>query len=407
MRAGRRCVLAVMLASACSGERALRESVSVRDSSGVRIVENRDVAWSSMAAWSVPTEPLQRLGAADADPGEEFHRVAGGVLLGDDRAVVADGGSQEIRWYGPSGARVARAGGRGQGPGEFSGLAALARMPGDSVLAYDVRLRRFTVLGPAGRLARVASLDVGDHVGMEFPSLEGVLQDGTVLLAGRIMDTGEMEEGPVRAAMPVYTVAPHGRLADSLRTFHGWEATVIMRRTADFVGPAITARPFDRSTSIAALGSGFAAGTPIAFEYEVFDPRGVLTTIVRLERPPRTLGTGDIEEYTASIESRLRDEAGRRALRRQADDWVYPETVPAYGAGLIGDGAGNVWVPGFTVGANPPLRWSVFDRAGRYLGDVDTPARVEVLDISDDRLLGLWRDAFDVEHVHLYAVEKP
>jgi hypothetical protein len=395
------------VASACSPERPPGDTVSERDSAGIRIVANSDVGWSGSAAWSVRAEPLLRLGAAGADRGDQFHRVAGGVLLGDGRIAIANAGSHEIRWYGPSGTLVAQAGRAGQGPGEFSGLAAIARMPGDSVVAYDVRLRRLTVLGPTGALVRVASLDIGDHVGMEFPSLEGVLHDGTLLMAGRIMDTGEMEEGPVRAAMPVYHVAPDGRLLDSLHTFHGWEATVIMRRTADFVGPAITARPFARSTSIAPVGSGFAAGTPIAFEYEVFDSHGAPTMSVRLDRRPPALTDSDIEAYRASIQDRLPDEAGQRALRQQAEDWVYPETLPAYGAGLIGDPAGNLWVPSFTFGPDPPSRWSVFDPAGRYLGDVDVPPRVDVLDIGEDRLLGLWRDALGVEQVHVYAVHKP
>jgi len=400
-------VLIAILASACSAERPTGDFVSERDSAGIRIVANHDAGWTGSDAWSVPAEPPVRLGVAGADQGDQFHRVAGGVLLGDGRIAIANAGSQQIRWYDPSGTLVAQAGRAGQGPGEFSGLAAIARMPGDSVVAYDVRLRRLTVLGPTGSLVRVASLEIGNHVGMEFPSLEGVLHDGTLLMAGRIMDTGEMEEGPVRAAMPVYRVAPDGRLLDSLRTFHGWEATVIMRRTADVVGPAITARPFGRSTSITPLGSGFAAGTPIAFEYEVFDARGAPTTIVRLERRPRALTDSDIEAYRASIQDRLPDEAGQRALRQQAEDWVYPETLPAYGAGLMGDPAGNLWVPSFTLGPDPPSRWSVFDPAGRYLGDVDVPARVDVLDIGEDRLLGLWRDALGVEQVHVYAVHKP
>jgi hypothetical protein len=32
---------------------------------------------------------------------------------------------------------------------------------------------------------------------------------------------------------------------------------------------------------------------------------------------------------------------------------------------------------------------------------------VQVLAIGEDRLLGLWRDEFDVEQVHLYDIRKP
>ncbi len=400
-------ILTVVLNSACVGGSTTDDVVSVRDSVGIRIVENRDVPWSDRNAWSVPAEPVLRLGAEDRDGEAPLHRVAGGVLLDDGRIVVANAGNQEVRWYDPSGTLVAQVGRRGQGPGEFIGLGPVARLPADSVVAYDRRLRRVTVLGPDGTFARVAPLAMAEHAGMEFPALEGALGDGTLLFSGRIMETGEMQAGPVRAAMPLYRVDATGALIDSLHTFHGWEATVIMRRTADVVGPAITARPFGRSTSVTTVGAGLAVGTPLSFEYRLYEPHGALTAIVRLDRRARRLTAGDIDAYEASIEDKVPDEAGRRALREQARDWEYPETFPAYGSDLVGDAAGNLWVPNFTHVPTPPSRWSVFDATGRYLGDVEIPVRVQVLAIGEDRLLGLWRDEFDVEQVHLYDIRKP
>ena len=398
---------AAVLAGACAGGQPADSAVTRRDSAGIGIVENADASWVERAPWSVTTEPIVQLGGSGDREGEGLYRVAGGVLLDDGRVAIANAGSQEVRWYDATGVGMVSAGGRGEGPGEFVGLGAIARMPGDSVVAYDVRLRRLTVFAPGAEFVRVASLDVGDHQGMEFPSLEGVLPDGSLLMAGRIMDTGTMQEGPIRAAVPAYRFSGTGELLDSLATFPGWEATVIMRRTADGAAPAITTRPFAKSTSMTAIGSGFAAATPTTFEYRVFDSRGALTGIVRLDREARTLTRDDIDAYEASIDDRLPDDAGRRALRQQIDAWVYPETIPAFGSDLIGDADGNVWVPNFTVTPDPPTRWSVFDVTGRYLGDLDIPPRVKVLDIRGDRLLGLWRDESDVEYVRVYAIRKP
>jgi hypothetical protein len=35
------------------------------------------------------------------------------------------------------------------------------------------------------------------------------------------------------------------------------------------------------------------------------------------------------------------------------------------------------------------------------------PMGFEVLEIGDDRALGVWRDALDVEYLRVYAIEKP
>ena len=47
-------------------------------------------------------------------------------------------------------------------------------------------------------------------------------------------------------------------------------------------------------------------------------------------------------------------------------------------------------------------RWAVFDSTGVLLGDVDLPVGLDPKHIGTDFILGVWHDAFDVEHVQLY-----
>jgi hypothetical protein len=49
----------------------------------------------------------------------------------------------------------------------------------------------------------------------------------------------------------------------------------------------------------------------------------------------------------------------------------------------------------------------VFDRDGRYLGTVETPAGFYVHQIGADFVLGRWLDELDVEYVSMHRLEKP
>jgi hypothetical protein len=380
----------------------------VRDSAGIRIVENADIGWDAAAAWVVADTPSLDLGSIDADPEYQFYRVVGAATLSDGRIVVASGGTQEVRWYDPAGTLVATAGGEGQGPGEFTGLVALGVLPGDSVLAYDMRLQRFTVFDADAADVRSVPLEQLDRPGMRFPVLLGVLDDGALVMVGRDLQTEGMAEGPVRAPMPVYVYGPDGTSRDSIGTFHGWEASVTIRRNSQQVAMAIGDRPFGHSTTVTSVGDGIVVGTPHSYELAIFRPDGALRSIVRLDRPAQLLTAADIEAYEAFLASQAEDNELAREQRREAAELEYPETKPAYASAIRGDRLGNIWVPGFAVSEEqrPPL-WAVFDREGRYLGELELPGRLRVFEIGSDYVLGVWRDELDVEHVRRYPLIKP
>jgi hypothetical protein len=125
---------ALPLLAACGGEAGAAAPV-VRDSAGVRIVENARPAWGEGEGWRSSPEPLVDVGLAEGDAAYQFGRVAGALRLDDGRIVVADGQANELRWFDAAGRHLKTAGRKGGGPGEFDGLHALLRLPGDSVAA--------------------------------------------------------------------------------------------------------------------------------------------------------------------------------------------------------------------------------------------------------------------------------
>jgi hypothetical protein len=274
------------------------------------------------------------------------------------------------------------------------------------VVAYDDALRRFTVFDGAGGFVGVNALDANGRPGMDHPVFVGAMGDGTVLMIGRVLQLAGMKEGPIVSLMTVWRYAPDGTLLDSLGTYYGWEAWVAISEQGQHVAMQIRNRPFGRSTSVAPLPDGFAVGTPLVWEYEVRGPHGAPRQIVRLDRPSAPVTAGDIEAYQESQVEDLEDPNAIRARRQELSELTYPETMPAFGAPILADRSGNVWVPDF-MASGGSRTWTVFDPEGRRLGIVRTPADLRVFAIGRDWLLGVWQDELDVEYVREYGLIKP
>jgi hypothetical protein len=225
-----------------------------------------------------------------------------------------------------------------------------------------------------------------------------------------VFEQPDVKDGPILASMPVYVYGSDGTIRDSIGTFHGWEALITIRRDAQYVSMAIGDRPFGRTTTVTSVGDGIVVGTPHDYAFEIYAPDGTLRSIVRLARPNAPLTGADIDVYVAS---QVEDDDGSNVMReqrRQAAELDFPDTKPAYASSIRGDAQGNIWVPGYSIqddeGPRMPL-WAVFDRGGRYLGELELPRRFRVLEIGADYLLGVWRDELDVEHLRQYDLVKP
>ena len=112
----------------------------VRDSAGIRIIENARPPEGSRLRWRVGPEPAVTIGAADGEEPYLFQHAIGATRLSDGRIVVADYGSMELRIFdGASGTHLTTLGGVGEGPGEYGGLMDVERLPNDSIMAWGFR----------------------------------------------------------------------------------------------------------------------------------------------------------------------------------------------------------------------------------------------------------------------------
>jgi hypothetical protein len=387
--------LSALAVAACDTGQTRVSAGEPRDSAGVRIVENPETGGSGgTGGWRVSDAPLLDLGAARGGTVEEFDQVAATLRLSDGRIVVANAGSGELRFYDSSGRRLASAGRRGSGPGEYQGITSVERLEGDSLLVYDRRARRLSWHDRNGRFVKSVQVDAGIE---GFPEYVGRLSGGALLMTRRRDARVSPPQGLVRDSVALLRVEPGSSRADSIASLAGEEQAVLVQ------GTTINriSLPYMRRTRVRTGGSGFWVGTTDDYALEWRRGDGTVEMIVRREHRPEPVGGAYMDSLRAVQRRAYGEEAGR-AL----DQFPAGDALPAFGELLVDD-ARNLWVERFPWPGQDRSRWDVFGSDGRLVGSVAMPARFRLMQPGRDFVLGVWRDESDVEHVRMHRLSRP
>jgi hypothetical protein len=86
-------------------------------------------------------------------------------------------------------------------------------------------------------------------------------------------------------------------------------------------------------------------------------------------------------------------------------DHPLPEHVPAF-QGLIMDDQANVWLERYRQPWEEDSRYEIVDRQGRWLGQVEVPAKLRIFQIGTDFVLGRQVDSLGVERVRVHALRR-
>lgn len=367
-------LLAALTIAACEAPGNEGTATTLRDSAGVSIADNPTP--DRAVSWRVDTAPKLDIG------GEvDLFGVVGALRLADGRIVVADG-AQRILAFDPAGQHVATVGRRGSGPEEFEGIGWLQRLPGDSLMAYDARLRRALVYSPSLTFVRVVNPEP-TTVGLGgVPELIGAFGDGSLLARARLL-AGRPASGSgiVRPGSVLLLYDGNGAPRDSLGVIAGDEVAIVQ---------GIVAQPrFARKTSIVVGPSAFHVAEGERFEVVGYRPDGNAFQVIRKAHTPEPVTDADLEE--------LRSAGG--------PEIPSPTTFPAV-TGMLLDDDGALWVRGFSRDPDASARWDAFDGDGRLLGTIEMVPRFRPLHVGRDFVLGVWRDDMDVEHVRLYGLTR-
>jgi len=387
---------------ACEHTEPLQEESSSRDSAGVVIVENPMGA--ETLSWEVDREPQITIGSVSGDPDHELDQVTGAARLPGDRIVVADGGRMELLFYDRDGGLLRRAGGRGSGPGEFQSLEWVARVGPDSVLALDVWGQRVSYFDASGDFDRSVRLE--PNARLSFPRPVGFFADGSFLGAkGLYALGGDPPAGRVlRDLEPLFHISSDGRTATELGSFPGQEQVIVP------AGPngrlERRKRPFGRETVSAAAGDRFYVADNERYEIRIYSMTGRLIQIIRKETIPVPLEASRVQAYEDSVIATIGERARPQMRTVFATIPPPPSTYPAFAPAICVDADLNLWVKESEQPGDPRSSWSVFSPTGKFLGLVEIPAAIEVLEIGSDYVLGLHRDELDVEYVQYFRLHR-
>jgi hypothetical protein len=370
------------------------DTSTVRDSAGIRIVENSTPALGD-SAWTVGVEPTTLIGSTET---EDLLRPRDAKRLEDGRIVVTDELAHQLKFFSSDGTLLQAVGREGEGPGEFGYMWSVEPFAGDSLMIYDYSQRRVSILGTDGSFGRSFAVTFGPNYWAQ-----GVLQDSLVFLAS----PGEGRRRPEMTGIHwdstffILYRGPHLPIDTIGRYALSEQPGVGARRPYHFGHRMQFALDYDR----------FFMGQSLSYEIGVYTVHGELTRLIRRAYVPVPVSAeckaifreGYIEVIQAE-EGTLSPEQLARALTF-IDDADYPDNFPAYSAICV-DRSGNLWVEDYRAFTEPQSRWSVFDADGRWLTTVRLPDGLQVLEIGEDYVLGFMRDDVGLDRVALFELRK-
>lgn len=374
----------------CGGGGAPDVGPLVRDSAGVRIVEYAGVP-EMEPALALSPEPLYRHGARAGD--YAFGLISRGRLFPGGSAALSDDANSEIVLVTPDGAEYSVAATAGEGPGEVGYVLGMFTRGQDSLLVLDRRNSSFSLFVD-GSLALTESLSDLQRNTSQWPAgLDGAGQFLTTTSSFR----SGFEEEWLQGHMARFDLATGA--VDTVASY-------------DFVPGAGNPSPGFGSVTIA--DGDYVYTRSDQPEITRRGPDGTVRLIVRWQAEPEHLTEEHLERYgesllplyrfanrdapIARIEEMVREDVARRAV-----DLGKPL---ALFRSPFGDAEGRVWLPSYDIAGpregSPP--YTVFSPEGDWLGKVDAPPGLRILDVAHGRVLGVVKDEMDVESVVVYEL---
>jgi hypothetical protein len=369
----------------------------------VPVVRSATPRLAGAAAWRLAPSPSFDVGGGDPDGPDDYSGVSRVIELPNGRVVFEHGATAQVRIHDPSGAMVAKAGRRGDGPGEFR-APKLFPGRGDTILVYDQIPRRLTVIDGNGRIVRMdrAILPVRvpsiGYAGGMFLEPVGTLANGTFILTSWPM----MSKGPPSSHYRDSLLVLGARLGDSTlfsiaRTGH-FEMFQHPDRSQG------TWLIFRKHTVVAAGTDRIYVARNEQWEIEEYSLTGRL--LRRIQRPVQL--TPITPAFIASLPSNRPEQWDRWTEQRRANwsrdvrDRVYAKSFPPI-SNLFVSPDGLLYVLE-SDDPRAPKTLAVFDREGTFLTQFLIPEGLRVLAVGRSRVYGQIEDEDGIPHLLGYDI---
>jgi len=362
-----------------------------------------------VAGWILGDEPALQIGVVEGPPEYAFTSIVAAWRWDDGTVVVAESRHRELRLYDSAGRFVRAAGGPGEGPGEFTALSFAGPYRGDSILVWDSGARRVSVFTGEGQLGRTRTLffesePQGVEIrGFSSPLFHGTLADGDMVVTPpAFVLASETAPDPSRAIRWYSAEAePLGEIG-SLPAMPSPAAAFTPQML--LLGPgAVPSPPFRQSAALAVGEDRVFFGPGTDYEIHVVGTDGSELAVIRSSHRDLAVDEDARQSYLNQQRQVFADRP-QEALEEVLSQMPFPEFLPPYSR-LLSDADGHLWVEDYPL-PGQPRSWSVFDREGRRIAEVEVPAHFEVYDIGQDYLLGVETDDLDIPHVKLYSLSR-
>ena len=394
------CILA--FTAACGGGEQRITPSTITDSAGVSIITSTGSVWGERGV-HVDSNPVLRIGAEQAGP-YQFSFISTALLLEGGGVAVVELSANEVRLFDADGRHLRSVGRRGRGPGEFQVISGLFRRSGDSLAAYDQIERRVTILPLASGEPRVVRSQAVPGARGSFDAF-GAFGDGRLVLynpGGGFRP--DLEPGLQWVTTEVVVLDPTDGAARTIVRLPSRQQFVLPGGDTKVLAPA-------HGAIRAVTEDGFYWGTSDRYEIRFFDTEGNLRRILRRPVEPRPVVPAMIEAWITENLEEVRRREGEAALpryRRSYEEGSFGDRVPLFDRAFI-DGDARLWVGSseWPERQAAPGRWSIFAPNGTWLGDVDAPPQLRIVDCRDDLVLGIWQEEGDAPYVHVHRLLRP
>jgi hypothetical protein len=380
-----RIVSMTALVLAVASRQAEAQRPVIRDSAGIRVVQNPARA-SAPVIYRLGAAPVMDVGGLEDKVEDEFNANQGYLravrLTGKGLAAID---VVRVHIFDAAGKRSTITGRSGAGPGEFRYITSICRTRGDTIVVNDSRNARFGVLDGKGAFVRTV---IEGELGS--PPFDGCFDDGTLLMRRAIYSA---PGAPSKAHLT------RVRLDGSVVSVIG-----------DFDMP-----PFDMVTGNEPTILAAGQRVYIADGYngiKIYSTSGKLLSIIRTADPLLKISAADVEaQMRGSIPrntppGEVADRMAHMRSQPHASAWPAHRRVHV-------DAIGNLWVQDYVTKYPAPDTWTQFDGEGRIVGRLVIPPpdkpdepRMNVIAFGVNEIMLRRQDEDGAAHLTIYPIQK-
>jgi hypothetical protein len=279
----------------------------------------------------------------------------------------------------------------------------------DSVQVWDNALYRSTKFDASGDLVGVQTVMWGEIAKAVDPPLypaSMALVPGGQVVVDLVEKVGkEVLPGVQRSQSGVLLVSEDIMRIDTLLFYEGVEIEAV---DAPWGGRFGVEPPMAKTTLVAVQPTAprVCIGDQAVPEVRCFGP-DTTRNVIRWQAEAAPIEDSEIARWRDTSARVFAGKVSASVVEEMLERVSIPEARP-YFTRLVLDVLGNLWVEQRPVDWALPqtIEYLVFDPGGQLLGTVQLPP-IDVLEIGADYVLGIYRDAMDVEYLRIHEVVKP